>query len=233
MTANGRPKYLMQVLESWRQACLFADMHPRRMVCSEPGPKAAVVRNLVRGTPWLLHQNEEKLGPLVNPFQMFEMMRAEMDYGVMLLAEDDAVVSRDALTCLFGMVDLAVEPDRTLFCLNQNGVLPVAELDKSPLIVGNEWFSPTVWGLTTKLWDEVVRDSWDHDYSFDGWDWNLNRKVIPNEGLTVLSPVQSRSTHIGLLDGAHTTAESYVDSVSDTFDPDSCVRSFRLGSVTE
>jgi hypothetical protein len=101
------------------------------------------------------------------------------------------------------------------------------EPHKDSLIFVTDLFNPLIWGLWKDRWVDVVRDTWDHDYSTyngtpgnqAGWDWNLNTRVIPNLGLKCSLPLQSRVSHIGVV-GTHGRIENFKETPSFVADRD-------------
>jgi hypothetical protein len=243
LTSNNRPRYLDDAVRSWARTIAHADAMPlSTIVQHEPGPEAyacadAVSEALGVRVPRLVQTvNPTVLGPLENPWQVLDRLHdlsTEPD-DILILGEDDAVVSPDAVRCVAAMADLAqklpgYDLHRTFLCLNHRWARPLVEHAVAPaeVITTAPSFCPSIWAVTARMWFDVLRDTWDHDYSHDGWDWNFTRNVIPQHGLRILAPSLSRSDHIGRYGGAHTTEENWAGGRAPTFDPESAIYQFR------
>lgn len=221
-TYNNRPDYMHEVLQSWAAATAFAAEHRPEAV-----PSLAVIRSepphreiegvweamvSIWGTCFQ-SLNAEVLGPLVNPFRVIDEALT-MEESV-IYAEDDSPVSKDALIIAWEMRQ--ADP-MAVGCLNHRWL---HQLDPEPgAIVRTDYFNPAVFTLTYAGWRKYLRETWDHDYSHRGWDWNINDHVIPEQGLKILMPSLSRSTHIGRHGGAHTTEENWHTGLAHTFSLD-------------
>lgn len=241
LTSNNRPRYMAEVIPTWQTAVDHAGVVPvTAIVRHEPGPETdAVVAAVDAPTGYIRFEhrrNETVEGPLHNPWLVLDELAAAThdDDDLLLLAEDDAVVARDAIRCLFSMARLAedlpgYDLHRTFLCLNHRWARPLVEGVPAPeeVITAAPKFWPSVWAISARLWAEIIRDTWDHDYSHKGWDWNFTERIIPIHGLRILAPAISRSNHIGRYGGAHTTEENWPGGTAPTFDPASSIYQFR------
>jgi len=239
MTANDRPEYLHEVLKTWEVALrvpAVVEHDVFRYVYVEPGDRTAETAAWPLQFGWHVHLNDRKLGPLVNPYEVLKFgAQDQPDETLLVLGEDDSIVTPDAFDCLMTMYWMATlsmhdfELHRTLFCLNHRDPDPlVGGRDAARVITESDRFCPSVWAITAGCWRELIELTWDHDYSHKGWDWNLNDRVIPEFGLRVMAPSLSRSQHIGHDGGAHTTPENWQSGLAPTFDPESRETKFRF-----
>ncbi len=216
-TANNRPRYFHPVMASWADARGIRDWYPR--VYLEPGPQQAVMTAIATEYGAAVHHNAERLGVLRNPWHALDAaFRQGADFVV--LAEDDVLVSSDVLEYFtWAATELAHQHILTA-CAGSFAGPDQAGQDR--LVRTHQQFCPLVWGTWRDRWATVLRDTWDHDYSSgtlqapqSGWDWNINLRVMAD--WNVVTPVVSRSTHIGADGGTHTTAASFPGSVAPTF----------------
>jgi len=233
LNANNRPEYLLEVLRSWHVAFSFTMWPTAAILRNEPGDQAGKCHDYGGVFEWGVVQNTERLGVLRNPWHTMEHDLLPLEPDLMVLAEDDTVVARDALACLMAMHHTAQEqpgwdPDRTFYCLNQRWARPLVD-DEHPddVLCPGPQFYPSVWACTPAMWSEVLGPTWDHDYSHRGWDWNIQLRLMGEHGLRVMCPAVSRSNHIGVEGGAHMTPELAPEAVAHTFNAELAHRRFR------
>lgn len=244
LTSNNRPRYMAEVVPTWQRAVDHACVAPvLAVVRHEPGIEQAVVVKAVDETPGAIrfeHKvNDTVAGPLENPWLVMEELHAATSTtdDLLVLAEDDAVVAPDAIRALFSMAQLAEtlpgwDLHRTILCLNHRWARPLFPgPDTAEVICEAPEFAPSVWAVSARMWHDVLRDTWDHDYRHDGWDWHINRDLTPEWGLRVLAPSLSRSNHIGRYGGAHTTKENWPGGQAPTFSPDLTTNQFRFEEI--
>jgi hypothetical protein len=212
-TAYNRPDYFNQTINSWNQVRNLRSWDVTVFI--EPSP----VENVMADLAMLLNTNvttvinPEKLGVLVNPWQALDTS-FQLDSEFTVLAEDDVLVSQDILE----FFEWSSEEYATA-----NKILAVNAFSrlggpKANQVIQESKFSPLIWGVWQDRWETLLRDTWDKDYSSgnpdgseSGWDWNINRILI-NKSLTILKPLQSRSDHIGELQGTHMTPDLFSES---------------------
>ena len=217
-TINKRVECLKATLESWSNVVGIEQCKLRFFI--EPtnvwGRQTETITAM--GHPdakWIV--NERILGVLENPYRA---LATAFDGGaeVVLLAEEDVLVSRDVLTYFHAAFKYADE-DTLAVCASTRGAQPDPEREYE--IGWDTAFDPLVWGLRAQQWP-LVRDTWDHDYSSGengsgaGWDWNLNLRVIPQNDKKIILPAQSRSSHIGVA-GAHCTPRDFPATQAPSF----------------
>ncbi len=216
-TAYNRPRYLQATLASWAAVRGWQDA--TRHMFLEPGPAASHMLTIARLHGLAVHHNPVRHGVLHNPWVALQDAFATEEFAI--LAEDDIVVSDDILEYFTWARDrFATDGGVLAVCANTKA----ATSQDDNLVLRGRHFDPLVWGTWRDRWTDVLRDTWDHDYSSgtrehpqSGWDWNINLRVLGNRD--VLWPASSRSNHIGAHAGTHTTLLSFPGSVSPTFRP--------------
>lgn len=212
-TAFNRLGYFEETIRSWNNVrkldewSVYFNIEP-----SMYQTKIVEVANEL-DTTVVANINVNRLGVLVNPWQALEdRFQAGADF--VLLAEDDIIVSEDALEYASWTAETYVNTPEILainFFSQEGGTDP-------DHVIRRQEFSPLVWGTWRDRWDTYLRDSWDKDYSSGnsdgseaGWDWNINR-ILKTENKYVIRPTKSRSDHIGQFNGTHMTAELFDSS---------------------
>jgi len=219
LTANDRPYYFQPVLDSWRTARGFTDWSPT--VFLEPSPVRESMARLATSAGIEVHLNTQCRGVLRNPWHALNTAFTDgADFTV--LAEDDVLVCDDILD-MFTWAAARFADDHVLAvcaCSMQPDVDPA----DTNTVIRHRWFNPLVWGTWTDRWTQVLRDTWDHDYSSgtphapqSGWDWNINLRIMND--WSIAGPLASRSTHIGEYGGTHMQPAQFAGSVAPTFRP--------------
>lgn len=221
-TVCQRPYYLKESLESWSKVRGFRDW--RLIFMIEP---TKVVNEQVKVIDELSHPNKqlifnkERLGVLNNPWQGFEKSFST-GAEFTIIGEEDIVVSEDILEYFNYAIDTRTfDLDVLTVCSNLRE--KEFEPDRDYEVLEDIRFDPLIWGTWKSRWDNVIRNTWDHDYSTGtdsqgaGWDWNLNTRIMPQNGFKSLFPVNSRSQHIGRLEGTHCTPSYYEETMSPSF----------------
>ncbi len=217
-TAYNRPNYLAESIASWNNVRSL-NMWPATFYI-EPSELTDEITNVAfqLNTTVTAVVNESKQGVLVNPWNAFEgAFSSGADFVV--LAEDDVLVSQDILE-FFEWTSVEYQTSYSTLAVNafsKNGG------DKDNQLWLRSTFSPLIWGTWRDRWYHHLRDTWDKDYSTGlpdgsqaGWDWNINR-IIKANNFNVVAPLNSRSDHIGLENGTHTTAETFYYSQGESF----------------
>lgn len=217
LTAFDRVDHLARVVASWR-AVPTAGWHLR--VAVEPGEAEEAVLDLVRGMPFADAEvvvNERRLGVAENPYRH---LRALFDAGYDFVArtEDDLVVADDVLRLLDHCAETYTADAEVAAVCASSPAPPGAD----PALVRRfRHFSPWLWGTWRHRWTGLIGPTWDRDYSTyndspgfeSGWDWNLNTRVLPAQGLTTIAPIASRVQNIGVV-GQHGTAANHETAAS-------------------
>lgn len=237
-TVFDRIEYLTQTLESWGDV---RGMDRWDVVFRiEPGPEQESMRALI--WQWAgLHDvkiqcfvNPERYGVLHHPWVAFEEAFSDRDVGFVLRVEDDLPVSTDVLEYF----EWASEEFADRLDIGAVIGWNMAEGNEDPYAVGLQAsFNSWVWGTWREVWQDVMRDTWDHDYStFNhapgieaGWDWNLNTRIFPRVGLLSVYPAHSRVQNIGTW-GVHGTSDNLRQSK--TYVPQRPVGSYHLDERT-
>ncbi len=225
LTAYNRPDLLAKTLDSWEKVRGLEDWAFVGRV--EPSDVARDNRNVFKdffdrtGIPF--HEiviNPELYGVLHHPWVGFEELFK--DFSFVVRAEDDLRVSDDILD-YFTWAELTFRRTPEVATIHGYQERPGSTSEGGVEVLPK--FNPLVWGTWDTVWAEVMRDTWDHDYStFNGspghqagWDWNLNTRIFPELGLKGVYPRMSRVDNIGVW-GTHShpgnwsTAETFRDA---------------------
>jgi hypothetical protein len=198
-TANDRPAYMRQVLGSWAACPGIADV-PMIFLC-EPGCPAMVETCAAAGAFCKnveVRVNTRREGALGNPYRAFEagFTRAEF----VIVAEDDTTVTPGALAFFAAADRMFRHQPRVAAVSPFRHHSPAAP--RPGAIELTTAFESTIWATWRDRWDNLIRGTWDHDYSRKGFDWNLQR-IIDEQELQVAQPQLSRAQHIGEHGGTH------------------------------
>lgn len=233
MTVSGRCEYLQPTLQSWCQVEGIRDWN--WIFGVEPNCDVSQVEGIIlefardRVFTYQIQVHDEQKGVLENPFWCLDKGFSLSDYVV--LAEEDLVVASDILV----YHDWACEKFRyTPEILTVNSYTyddgPDNEVE---LVCG---FSPWIWGTWKDRWESVLRLTWDHNYSTytdvpnneSGWDWNINKRIMPSNGFLAAFPRASRVQNIGKV-GAHAQAHHF-NSTQVPFSPIKSPQSYTVVS---
>jgi hypothetical protein len=227
LTAYNRPEYLRKVLQSWLKVRGLHEWHIVARI--EPGELEGEVYDLL----WRFYEesqhptmeiivNPQPYGVLHHPWVAFEELFAA-GYDFVVRAEDDLVVSDDILEYFTWASEYFASADSVATVHAFAG----GHGDASAVVV-HPSFNPWIWGTWRGVWDGLIGPTWDHDYSTfndfpgnqSGWDWNLNTRVFPAEGMSGAYPLSSRVNNIGV-HGVHGTPENHATSPSfhDSYGP--------------
>lgn len=231
-----RPRYLSETLDSWRAVRGREDWS--YVFALEPGPHfvecARMIADAFDGLSVTVLANRERKGVLRNPHYVLGYAFERARYA--LLAEEDVRVSNDILEYFAAMdYEFEVDPAVLAVCGSSWGGSPGEECDAWKLVQG---FNPLGWATWADRWIDVLRDTWDLDYSTGlpdgsqaGWDWNIGRLLRARDQFCVFPDV-SRSFHIGR-HGVHMVEELFEDSQSDTFVPEHSVDHWKAADAAQ
>ena len=211
-TVFNRPDYLSRTLWTWAHADLsavkditfFVEQTTQTNACikviqefmEEVGVQVDIVRN---GVP------DTYLGCYNNSKRVFTTLSADFD-GFVILAEDDFVISYDAIRFLSTMADLHKD-DKTVLavCCKNN---QQCSLSPSGWTYAHD-FSGAVWGTWASTWRDFLEDR----FLSREWDWEITKKTLPQNAMRCVVPVANRSFHIGKV-GIHCKNDkTYEDTV--------------------
>lgn len=217
-TAHQRPFYLSQVMDHWLQVRGFEDWSPTMFL--EPSPSQNAMTAIAKEAGVSVRLNQQRLGVLRNPWHALEAGFISDEFVV--LAEDDVLVSDDILEYFTWAADEF--RNDTVLAVCAASFRETTTPEQEHLALRHDSLCPLIWGTWRNRWTHLLRDTWDFDYSSgtpeqpqSGWDWNINLRIIPDADVHIISPLASRSTHIGEHLGVHTTAETFPSSVAATF----------------
>lgn len=215
-TAFHRTDYWEQSLESWARVRGIegADIS---VFLESSGFRDEMTEIATRILPQtVVHQNEVRLGVSKNPWvAMDDAFSTGEDFAV--LAEDDIIVSSDILEYFLWARDkFRWDPEVLAICSFDSHLESPGHTFGKGDVTKQRWFSPLVWGTWADRWENQIRDTWDFDYSYGGWDWNMRMGVMKDQWFCVF-PRHSRSTHIGEFDGTHMQPEQFKETQAGTF----------------
>lgn len=209
LTAYNRPEYLREVLDSWSRVREI-DQWPLHVML-DPSDKTDEMIDVIRSSGLRARTsiNPTRFGVLKNPYVGFDRMFNAKGYEFVFRIEDDIVVSTDILEYVTWASNRYQYDDHV--AIVQAASSDPAGGSPDEVVVDGD-FSPWNWGTWRWWWNRVIGPTWDLDYSTNngvpgqesGWDWNLNKRVMPQHQLQVVRPRVSRSDSIGL-HGVHST----------------------------
>lgn len=214
-TVGHRHKYFEQVLDSWsavrnkEDVVFHFSVEPTDWYIGDGG-------NAARAEKWIkenkvigrVHHNEKTFGVLHNPYvALTRAFSPYIDYAI--LAEDDLVVSDDIIEYhKWAAAEYQSNPDISMICSFFEHAADASLADKVVSVPG--FASVWIWGTWRDRWNTIIEPTWDHDYSTGnetgpgGWDWNLNKRVLPSLGKSSVQPLNSRVLNIGA-EGTHSS----------------------------
>lgn len=219
-TAHQRPFYFQPVLKLWQQVRGFEEWQPT--VFLEPSASQEGMTRIAKEAGLSVRLNEQRLGVLRNPWRALNTAFTE-SADFVVLAEEDVVVSSDILEYFTWAAERF--RDEHVLAICACSFADTCPPEQEQLVTISQHFCCLIWGTWSDRWTNVLRDTWDHNYSSgtpehpeSGWDWNINLRVM--QDWNIISPVASRSSHIGEILGAHTSPETFPGSIAKTFRPD-------------
>jgi hypothetical protein len=224
-TVNDRDCYFEPTLNAWLNVRLINQYDIYFKI--EPSNKLKEMQNLIISfcdkisIKANIIVNENNAGVLLNPWEAFCLMFDELDYGFVILAEDDIHPSSDALE-YFNYCHQKYHSDDKVLAISAFNKDYEQGTDDTH-IFKTDHFSCLIWGTWRDRWHKYLKDTWDKNYSSgtaerpeSGWDWNINLRVIPQNKLKCVNPKISRSQHTGVV-GTHMSEEMFTESQSRTF----------------
>jgi hypothetical protein len=220
-TVFDRVQYLKETLDSWEQVRNINnyDIYFKIEPSDHQQGIFDVIDNFDNHRECISHKllNKSIIGNGFNTWESFEYLFNKYDF--VILAEDDIVVSKDIVE-YFDSTEPMFRDDDEVAIISANTKLSVEDPSK---VVRQQGFNGLVWGTWKKYWINYFRDNWDKDYSSDtekcGWDWHLNLRIMPSNGLKNINPMASRSNHIGI-NGIHCDKTIFDETQSPLFKED-------------
>jgi hypothetical protein len=207
MTAHRRPDYLRAALESWARVRGMQDLALFR-VSLDASDRTAEMIQVIAGFPVNLRVNDPPLTVEVNPAESVTAAFREFPgVGFAVLAEEDLVVSDDVLEYMrWASREFRDDKQVAIVCAQ-----PRAEGSDPAVVRSYPFFSAVwIWGTWRDRWFDVIEPTWDRDYSSGdaeqpkgGWDYNLDYRVLPRNGLVSVAPDMARAQNIGQYEGVH------------------------------
>ena len=202
-TVFNRPDYLHRTLGSWSKADLssvkditfFVELTEMR------GANLREIQEFMEDVAVPVHivlnpVPDPRLGCYTNTKRVFDVLSADYE-GFIVLAEDDFVVSPDAVRFLSSMAELHKQDPSVLAVCCKNNQRETCSLTPSTWRYAPD-FSGAVWGTWASTWRDFLRDK----FIARDWDWEITRKTLPLYKKRCVVPVANRSFHIGV-NGIH------------------------------
>jgi len=220
-TVFDRVQYLKEALDSWEQVRNknSYDIYFKIEPSDHQQSIFDVIDNFDNHRESISHKllNKNIIGNGFNTWESFEYLFTKYDF--VILAEDDIVVSKDIIE-YFDSTEPLFRDDDEVAIISANTKLMS---DNPSKVIREQGFNGLVWGTWKKYWINYFRDNWDKDYSSDtekcGWDWHLNLRIMPSNGLKNINPLASRSNHIGV-NGIHCDETIFDETKSPLFKND-------------
>lgn len=222
-TGFNRPNYLREAIASWNQAGGIQNWDASfSLEPSDVESQMISEFEQLRSKTLTGEVNSTRFGVLVNPFAAMKRSFARgSDFSV--LAEDDIIVSSDVLEYFEWASEEYKEDESVLAILAYSRITSENDPQNRSGVARTKVFCPLVWGTWRHRWEFPIEPNWDLNYSSGrpdgseaGWDWNMMRLAV-RRGEDFIYPTDSRSNHIGLYGGTHTSPESFPESQAYTF----------------
>lgn len=223
LTVYNRPDYLRSALDSLYEVRGWEDWHV--VFSIEPSERFTEVLDLIQQAAMRLGEkttieiliNPERYGVLHHPWVVFDKLFGDgFDYVVR--SEDDLIHGQDVLEYHSWAAE-QFEEDSAVGIVT---AFSSDHLSPSDVVRKIGLGSPLLIGTWKHVWSDVLRDTWDHDYSTGstpdtrGWDHNIHLRIFPSLGLHAILPLHTKVEHIGIY-GEHSTPEIFW--VQEPFDP--------------
>lgn len=217
ITAWQRPEYLKQVLASIKEA---APVGYKLFIGLEPGnPHSFAVAQSVDWIEKKVIVNPERYGVRRNPFNLLStVFSAEVGSSFNLYLEEDVIVAPDAFKLAEWFTSRSdAEQWLALNLLNYD-----SDIANPRGIIQSNRFNSLGMGITGAAWNKWFKPNWMNDDASRrvwkgrhvGWDWSMTAVIAENKGLETLTPLLSRSNHIGRDGGVHCSAQFHDSTFS-------------------
>jgi hypothetical protein len=222
MTAHRRPGYLRAVLESWSAVRGVCDLALFR-VSLDASDRIDEMYRVVLASGFMvdLVLNDPPLGVSANPVEAGSaVFRDYPDVDFLVLAEEDLLAADDVLEYMAWGAEQFRHRSEVLAVRAHPG----KEGSDASVCRLADGFSPWIWGTWRDRWGGILAPTWDRDYSTGdaecpeaGFDWNIDRRIMPRNGLKCLVPEVSRSQNIGQQEGVHALPADFPGTVLASF----------------
>lgn len=210
ITVHNRPEYFKQVLATLK-ACPFKEEYTL-FIGLEPGcPQTVEIAQSIDWMPVQYRVNKVKLGVRKNPLEL--MTWAFSSGSIMnVYLEEDTIVSPDILKLSNWYLENNPE-DKYLALSYLNYESTVPNIPPTQLVDSNR-LTPLGLCIRVYSWKKWFAPNWMsdkqsrkvHGKQYWGWDWTMSA-VLALSKLRTLTPLLSRTNHIGRENGTHATAD--------------------------
>lgn len=205
ITANNRPQYLKQVIESWHQVRGIDNV----WVIFQVEPASPEVLELCKDAGFpkqVVKLNQHQMSALGNPYVAIESAFSDVgDTDFVILGEDDSTVTADILEYFAFASRYYYRRKRCLAVCSFQQRIPFGA--QPHLVFPRHYFASVVWGTWRDRWN-LIRTQWVFDYTYP-WDRMLLDRVLKVNYCAF--PMISRSQHIGQLGGTHMPPDQFKD----------------------
>lgn len=216
ITAWQRPHYLAQALESLR----VANPEGYTLVCGLEPDNGETVRmcKAIDWIPTVIHKHPHKRGVRDNPFFLLNDVFGRMGSVFNIYLEEDVIISPDAVRMANWYWDIT-RPNQERW-LSLNYFHPGSRTDDPVGVMESKNFNALGMVITKPSWERWLKPNWYNDarpktvYGPDhtGWDWCMTAMLAQEARVKTLTPILSRSNHIGRDGGVHASAEFHDET---------------------
>lgn len=223
ITAWKRPHYLRKALECLHQCDLTApdgqDVTDWKLFCFlEPGcPETVKVCEEFQWYNKEIVVNRRRMGVRENPYCALNRVFEEGS-KMNIYLEEDVVISRDAVRMANWYWDITRADQERWLSLNyfhsgSNRADPVG-------LIESKAFNALGMVMTRPAWLRWFQPNWHNDSrsqavwgkKYVGWDWAMTSMMAVEKPLMTLTPVFSRSNHIGRDGGVHASPKFHDET---------------------
>jgi hypothetical protein len=239
VTAWRRPYYFEPVLTAWSKATGIENV-TRFIVAlgntDRTGAQAALIERMRPRFPCPVEVRMQSVaavrsnGPHRAIAEVASAAFADGDVDFLIFGEEDVQVSSDILAYMRWAADrFQNDPEvLTVVAHNQGGQgwdeqVPRhdggADQEKVWLL---PYFNPWGWGVWRDRWEKILEPEWDWECDSggvmdSGYDWNLQKRILPRHGMVCAVPDAARSQNIGALEGWASSPEGIARAQAQSF----------------
>jgi hypothetical protein len=205
-TCYNRPEYLKQTLNQWKKVKKLNeyDIHFSIDYSKEHFKDIyKLILDFCEEKKFYIKINRPKLGVLKNTYSILNYV-FENNYEFVVIAEDDTLPSIDILSFFEFCNEYYLNKDNILCSCAYSKV----DNDNPKYLTLKPTFDSWLWAISKDKWTLYLKDNWDFDYSFGGWDNKIRNIIMPNNHLYSVYSKNCRVEHIGQI-GTHMTSEMH------------------------
>lgn len=237
VTCWRRPQYLERTLRSWRAVRGIEHVRKFIMACGVSMELPAIADVIMNsGLEAEIHMDSPAARA---SFGMHRALGEAIDHAFadpftnwVICGEEDIMVSDDVLEYFTWAFRHMTGDLRILAaCAHNRGGTGWDKLYLGPQDAGADpeivravpYYHPWVWAVSRYNWQHTLRSQWDWDCDSggaddSGYDWNIQKRVLPRGDWLCLVPDASRSQNIGEHGGVNSSPDIYLLQRSDSFE---------------